>query len=102
MNHFSDFPQKQFKSSSSIGNIKVKILVTFSLLLTTFFFAQLVFANNLAVGGQKLSEIEKEIQRLQSENTTLKVEIAKESSLSSLSINAKKMGFVEASNIITP
>ena len=66
------------------------------------FFTQLVFAGNLAIGGQKLSEVENEIKRLEAENTTLKVEIAKEAALSNLAADAQKLGFEKPKQVIIP
>lgn len=83
-----------------VGRIKVKLLVAISLVVLSLFFSQLVLASNLAVDGQKLSEIEEEIETLEAENTTLKVEISKQSSLFQLSKKAQEQGFGQPSQII--
>ena len=85
-----------------IGKIKVKVLIilatTVALILTT----QLVFAASLATDGEKLSQTEQEIRSLEKENTTLKVKIANESSLKTLSQKAEQLGFKKPSEIIAP
>ena len=86
----------------SIGKIKVKILVLIALTITVLFATQIVFAASLATDGQKLSEIEQQIKSLEAENTTLKVEIAKESSLVTLSKKASQLGFIKPSTVIAP
>ncbi len=73
-----------------------------ALLLTSLFVTQLVFAANLSTDGQKLAKIEEEIARRESENANLKTEIARQSSLASLSQKAKALGFTDAPKIITP
>jgi cell division protein FtsB len=75
------------------GAIKVKIVFVFGFLLVGLVFTQLVFANNLATDGQKLSNVQQEIRHLESENTTLKAEIAKTSALTNLSAKAQGLGF---------
>lgn len=85
-----------------VGKIKVKLLVVATLMVFTLIFAQLVFANSLAVDGQKLSKIEEQIKSLEAENTTLKVEIAKESALSNLDDKAEQKGFKKPKEIIIP
>ena len=70
---------------------------------TSFLFNKmLVFANGLATDGQKIAKVEEEIQNLESENTILRVEIAKKSSLVSLSKKAAEDGFKKPSLVITP
>lgn len=103
MLHISDFRVKKQKENSFnlVGKIKVKILVICAFIVASLFFAQLVFANNLAVDGQKLSEIEDQIAKLEEDNTTLRAEIAKESSLSTLSQRAEEMGFEKPSKLTT-
>lgn len=103
MLHTSDFRVKKQKENSFnlVGKIKVKILVICAFIVVSLFFAQLVFANNLAVDGQKLSEIEDQIAKLEEDNTTLRAEIAKESSLSTLSQRAREMGFEKPSKLTT-
>jgi cell division protein FtsL len=89
----SDFKIKKKKSFNLIGKIKVQVLLTFACLVVSLFLVQLVFANSLATDGEKLAKIDQEIQKLNEENTTLKVEIARESSLVTLSQKAKDIGF---------
>ena len=98
----SDFKNRQNQEKKHTGGVKVKLMVVISAASTLLFFTQLVFANGLATDGQKIAEIEEEIQKLGSENTTLRVEIAKKSSLSSLSKKASEDGFIKPSLVITP
>ena len=98
----SDFKIKKKDNFNLIGKSKVKVLVIIGLLVSASFFAQLVFANNLATDGEKLAKIHEEIKKLEAENTTLKVEIAQESSLNTLSEKAQKLGFAKPSQVITP
>ncbi len=64
-------------------------------LLVGLVFTQLVFANNLATGGEKLSQVQDEISTLERENMSLKTEIAKASALTKLSEKAKQSGFIK-------
>ncbi len=82
------------------GKITVKLLVIVSLLVASLFISQLVFANNLATGGQKLSSVDEEIQKLEAENTTLKMQIAEASSFINLSKKSKDLGFSKPSKLI--
>ncbi len=83
-----------------IGKIRVRILVVLATLVFSLFFAQLVFANNLATDGQKLAGIQKQIADLKDQNMTLKVQIAQASSFQTLSQKAADMGFVSAKDPI--
>ena len=94
--------RKKENSFNLIGKIKLRLLVISSFLLFILLFAQLVFANNLATGGQKVAGVEEEIQRLEAENTSIQAQIAKTSSLKNLSQKAQELGFSEPSKIITP
>lgn len=99
----SDFSViKKEKSNLNLGKIKVGFLVTFTLLAIALILTQLVFANNLATDGQRLAQIEAEIKRFEAENTTLKVKIAKEASLISLSKKAQDFGFTRPLKVIVP
>ena len=91
--------KKERKFSLFGGKIRLRVLAVVSLMVISLVFAQLVFANNLAVDGKKLSEIDDEIKNLEAQNTTLKVEIAKASSLTSLSKRANNLGFVKPQKI---
>ena len=94
--------KKEHSNFNLIGKIKVKVLVTATVLATTLIFAQLVFANNLATDGHKLSNVSDQITRLERENTTLKAQIAQASSLVSLSKKAQELGFEKPTKVITP
>ena len=63
-------------------------------------FTQLVFASNLAVDGQKLSQFDEEIRQLEAENTNLRVKIAQESSFTNLYQKAQRLGFQNPSEVI--
>lgn len=102
-------PVPDFKRSRSnensfnlLGKVKVKILIVFSIVLFATVTAQLVFAASLATDGQKLSQIYEEMEKLEEENTRLKVEIAQNSSLVNLSQEAAKTGFQKPDKVITP
>ena len=97
----TDFRKQNKNSNNLTGGIKVKILIVLTCTTGLLFFAQLVFANGLATDGHKLAQIETEIQKLEAENTTLKVTIAQESSLLALTQKAKDNGFIKP-NISIP
>ncbi|OGD94541.1 hypothetical protein A2697_01280 [Candidatus Curtissbacteria bacterium RIFCSPHIGHO2_01_FULL_41_44] len=86
----------------SIGKIKIRVLVTTTVLVSLLLVTQLVFAASLATDGRKLSEIGSEIQRLEAENTTLKAKIAQAASLATLSEKAQVLGFEKPTKVITP
>ncbi|KKR88093.1 MAG: hypothetical protein UU34_C0001G0090 [Candidatus Curtissbacteria bacterium GW2011_GWA1_41_11] len=96
------FKNSRDESFNLVGKVKVKLLIVLAFVVIASFFTQLVFAGNLAIGGQKLSEVENEIKRLEAENTTLKVEIAKEAALSNLAADAQKLGFEKPKQVIIP
>lgn len=85
-----------------IGKIKVKVLIVLAVATSLILTTQLVFATSLATDGEKLSQIELEINALEQENTDLKVKIAQISSLKTLSEKAGALGFTEPAQIITP
>jgi len=96
----SDYKDKERKKYSKFyGEIRLKILVVIAILVVSLVSSQLVFANNLAVDGQKLSEIDDQIKNLDAQNTTLKIEIAKISSLTQLSQKAEVLGFVKPQRV---
>ena len=94
-----DFKLAKKENFNVGGKIHVRVLVAVTTVVTFLIFAQLVFANNLAVDGQKLSQVEEEIKNLQAENTALKVEIAKASSFTTLSQQANDLGFMKPSKV---
>ena len=69
-------------------------MVVLTVLVCSLFFAQLVFANNLATDGQKLGQIQAQIANLKDQNMTLRVQIAQTSSFQTLAKKAAEMGFV--------
>lgn len=94
-----DFKSKKISNFTFGGKIGLRILVGISVLVFSLVFAQLVSANNLALGGQKLSQIDDAIAKLEQENNNLNVEIAKVESLTNLSNKAQNMGFVKPSKV---
>lgn len=99
----SDFKriEKKKENYNFIGKVKVKVVVACAIFVFILFGAQLVFANHLAVGGHRLSQIENEASTLEAENTILRTQIAKVSSLTSLAQKAPSLGFQKPSKIIT-
>ena len=98
----SDFKNRQNQDKKHIGGVKVNLMVVISAAATLSFFTQLVFANGLATDGQRLAEVDEEIQKFESENTILRVEIAKTSSLVTLSEKASDEGYKKPALVITP
>lgn len=97
---YHDYKKAGRPGSGIPGTIKIKLLFLAGVLITSLFFTQLVFANNLATDGQKLSEVQQEIRSLERENMTLKADIADESSLNTLSKKADILGFKKPFKII--
>ena len=98
----SDFKIQKKNNFNLVGKIKVKVIVFIGSLVAFSFFAQLVFANNIATDGQRLSKIQQEINKLEAENTTMRMRIAQESSLATLSQKAQKLNFSRPTKIVTP
>lgn len=98
----SDFiPKKENKKF--FGKAKLQILIFVGVItMIALVFGQLVFANNLATDGEKLAKIEDQIQKLQDENTSLRMQIAKETSLVNLSKIAQKEGFSRPAKVVRP
>lgn len=97
----SDFKLKRKSNNyNHIGKIRIKLVVVFAVVVATLFGAQLVFASNLAIDGQKISEVDNQISQLEAQNTMLKVEIANESSLVSLTKKAEDAGYKTPNNVI--
>lgn len=97
---YHDYKKDIKPSFSKLGTIKIKLLFFIGILITGLFFTQLVFANNLATDGQKLSDVQREMRRLERDNMTLKVAIASESSLTNLTKKADFLGFKKPSKVI--
>lgn len=93
-NRSSDFFQ--------LGKVQVKILVVSCFMFFSLVGAQLVFANNLATDGEKLSQIYQQIDAIQAENTQLKAQIAQKSAFSNLEKEAKTQGFQKPSKVLMP
>jgi len=103
MKNLKDFNKSTTKpnNTTSTGKIKLKVLLVFSFLIIALVFAQIIFSSNLAVDGQKLSNVNSEIKQLEASNNILRVAIAKESSFSSLSLKAQELGFAKAGDILS-
>ncbi len=97
----SEFNKQPKNDFNLIGKIKVKLLLVITISALILMMAQLVFAASLATDGQKLSLVEQKIASLDSQNTSLKIQIAQESSLASLLKKASELGFVKPSKIIS-
>lgn len=97
-----DFKPQTKESFNLIGKIKIRVLVILALLTALLVAAQLLFAANLATDGQKFAQVEQDLQKLEAENTALRVEIAKLSALGSLSKIARDLGFDKPQQVITP
>lgn len=93
---------KKEENNLNLGKIKVRLLVTVTIASIGLILTQLVFAGTLATDGARLAQTEAEIERLEAENTTLQVKIAKEASLISLSQKAEDLGFTKPSKVIVP
>lgn len=91
-----DFYVSPKKEKIFFGKAKLQIMFTIGLLTLALVFGQLVFANNLATDGERLSKIEDEISQLEAENMSIRMEIAKKSSLTNLSQKAEKIGYLRA------
>lgn len=100
----ADFiPKKENKKLRFFGKARLQILIFVGVItMIALVFGQLVFANNLATDGEKLAKIEDQIQKLQDENTSLRMQIARETSLANLSKIAQKEGFSRPSKVIRP
>ena len=98
----SDFKirEKKRKNFNLFGKIRIKLLVVFSFAVAALFATQLVFASNLAIDGQKMSQADEQINQLEEENTRLKVQIAQESSLASLTKRAEDLGYKTPQDIL--
>lgn len=97
-----DIKPQQKTTFSLIGKVKLRVVIFLVAIATILVATQLIFAASLATGGQNLSGIETEIKLLESQNSQLKIEIAKESSLSGLSQKAQELGFKKPQKVITP
>lgn len=97
-----DFKPEKKQTLSLLGRIKVQVLMILSVLALSLVAAQLIFAADLATDGAKFAAVEEELARLEAQNSSLRVEIAKASSLSTLSEKAKELGFEKPQRVITP
>lgn len=105
----SDFNYKNQNTAKSytsnligIGKVRIKFLLILAIIVASLFSAQLVFAANLSTDGQKLSVIEDEINKQETENMRLNAQIAQISSLNYLSKKASELGFNKPSHLVNP
>lgn len=99
----ADFkPKPKERTFNLIGKVKVHVVIFLSSAAVLLIAIQLVFAASLATDGQKISQIEDEIKRFESENSSLRIQIAKHSSLTNLAQRAQDLGFKSPSRIIIP
>lgn len=97
-----DFKPEKKRNFNLLGRIKVQVLILLSVLALALVVAQLIFAAGLATDGVKFAHVEEELARLEAQNSSLRVEIAKASSLSTLSEKARDLGFEKPQKVITP
>lgn len=97
-----DFKPEKKGNFNLLGRIKVQVLILLSVLALALVVAQLIFAAGLATDGAKFASIEEELTWLEAQNSSLRVEIAKASSLSTLSEKARDLGFEKPQQVITP
>lgn len=83
------------KDSHLFGKIKVGMIFILCLTTAAIVAIQLIFSTSLATDGAKLAQIEAEIKKMGSQNTSLRVQIAQESALVNLNKKAPELGFVE-------
>ena len=77
-----------------------KLVVFLILLLTVLIGSQLALSNYLSTKGQKVWEFDQAAQNLENENFALKAQIARSSSLKSLSERAMAIGLVKAGDFV--
>lgn len=74
-----------------------KVFLGVAFLLTI---VQIVLSNNLATSGEKLQTLNEKIEKIELENKKLNSEIAQKVSLSDLSLEAEKIGFVREPEVV--
>ena len=78
------------------ANFNLFFILVFAGLLI---FANLVASNRLSTAGEKIKVLEIEIERLNSENSSLELEIARSSSLSGVIKRAENLGFIHSPEV---
>lgn len=91
----------EFNAWQTIGKVRLRILVAVTLVVLGLFATQLIFANSLSTDGQKLANIQAQIAKLESENTTLEADIARHSSIINLVKRASDLNFQKPSKVVT-
>lgn len=76
---------------------KISFLIIF--LIVLLLLANLVASNRLSNAGEKIKTLESEIERLNSANSSLELEIAQVGSVSGLIRQAESLGFVRSPTV---
>lgn len=80
--------------SSGITVTKARLVfVILAVILFILIGIQLVLANHLAAQGQKASDLEAKIKKIEEENKDLKMQINKQGSLKEVQEKAERLGF---------
>ena len=69
------------------------------ILIFLLIFANLVASNRLSTTGEKIKALEERIERLDSESSSLELEIAKAGSISGLIKKAERLGFAHSPKV---
>jgi cell division protein FtsL len=86
------------KLLGSSGTRKLVFVVVISVLLLAL--TQLAISHQLANSGEKIRRFEEETARLEEENRALIEQISKLSSLSKISLQAEKLGFLRTTRVL--
>ena len=80
----------------------MKNKLSFFILVLVFFLmlANLVLSNKLSTDGEEIKAQEKEIERLNKENLSLELEIARCGSISGIPVRAEEIGFVYSPEVL--
>lgn len=78
----------------------VRIFKIVGFVLIILAIIQVVISNRLVTAGQRLTQIDKEIKRIEEENEYLKKEIASFSSLTTIAKEAEKAGFLRMQSFL--
>lgn len=79
--------------------MKNKFSLLLFILIVFLIFANLVASNRLSTTGEKIKALEEKIERLDSESSSLELEIAKAGSISGLIKKAERLGFVHSPKV---
>lgn len=79
--------------------MKAKFSLFVFFLIILLIFANLVASNRLSTAGEKIEALEVEIERLNSEGSSMELEIARSGSLSGVIKRAESFGFVHSPKV---